>query len=64
MVEDPDRNVRYQILHNICDGSPASLEYKVTAALDKFNHDKDPVIRRKVHQVIGHYMKNGEWNIM
>lgn len=64
MVDDEDEKVRYQILHNICDGSPAQYEWKVKEALDKFNHDSNKDIRRAVHKVIGVYMKTGEWNIM
>ena len=64
MVTDEDRDVRYQVLHNMCDGSPSHLEADVVKALDKLNYDTDSVIRRKVHQIMGHYSKTGEWNIM
>jgi hypothetical protein len=64
MVDDVDVDVRYQVLHTICDGSPAHLEDRVKDAIDKFNSDSDGKIRRRVHKVIASYLKTGKWNIL
>lgn len=64
MVDDPDAEVRRQILHDICDGSPAHLEQQVLEALEKFNHDSDGLIRRKVHRVMAIYKSTGKWNVL
>ena len=43
--------VRAQVLHTICDGSPAHLEDRVADALESFNRDPDKKIRRQAHKV-------------
>jgi len=64
MVNDPDPSVRYQVLHNLCDGSPKSREEEVMKTVEKLNYDEDSYIRRRCHQVIASYRKTGKWNIM
>ena len=64
LANDEDDNIRYQVLHNMWDGSPPSLEDKVIKTLEIFNRDKNKKIRRKAHQVMGSYLHGGEWNIM
>ncbi|PVD19310.1 hypothetical protein C0Q70_19797 [Pomacea canaliculata] len=64
MISDEDANVRYQVLHTLCDGSPAHLELRVAEALDTFNRDPDQKIRRKAHQCLTSYWRKGKWNIM
>ena len=64
MVYDVDENVRYQILHTICDGSPNHLEEKVNDALEVFNRDPNNKIRRRAHKVIASYSRTGKWNIL
>ncbi len=64
MADDEDKNVRYQVLHTICDGSPNHLEDKVFDAIDKFNRDKDGDIRRRAHKVMASYKHTGKWNIL
>ncbi len=64
MVDDYDPDVRYQVLHTICDGSPSHLETKIAESLEKFNHDSDKKIRRKTHKVMASYLKTGKWNIL
>ena len=64
MVEDVDPNVRYQVLHTICDGSPKHLENKIADALEVFNRDPDQKIRRQAHKVLASYIRTGKWNIL
>ncbi|KAL4220681.1 hypothetical protein ACF0H5_021077 [Mactra antiquata] len=64
MVDDESPVVRYQVLHTLCDGSPTHMEDKVADALDIFNYDSDPKIRRKAHQVLTGYRRTGKWNVM
>lgn len=64
MVDDPCPKIRYQVLHNMCDGSPPSMEERVIEALEVFNRDEDGDIRRKAHKVIASYMRTGKWNIL
>ena len=55
LAEDEDEEIRFQILHNMCDGSPPGYEDKVVEALEIFNRDSVLKIRRKAHQVIASY---------
>lgn len=64
MVDDEASNVRFQVLHTLCDGSPAHLEFDVVDALDQFNRDPDKKIRRTAHRVLTGYWKSGKWNIL
>lgn len=64
LAKDEDPVVRMQVLHNMCDGSPAHMEEQVAEALDLFNNDPDKEIRRKAHKVMASYMRTGKWNIL
>lgn len=64
MTDDPAQNVRYQVLHTLCDGSPAHLEFDVAEALEVFNRDPDTKIRRQAHRALTAYRKTGKWNIL
>ena len=64
MVDDTDSDIRYQVLHTICDGSPSHLETKVAESLEKFNHDPDQKIRRRAHKVLASYLRTGKWNVL
>ncbi len=64
MKDDPAANVRQQVLHTLCDGSPAHLEFEVAEALEDFNRDADPKIRRMAHKVLASYRRTGKWNIL
>ena len=64
MATDEDTKVRYQVLHNMCDGSPESYEDKVETALEIFNRDPDTDIRRKAHKVLASYLRTGKWNVL
>jgi len=64
MAKDPDATVRYQALHNLCDGAPLAREEDVIPALEILHNDSDKYIRRRAHQVLSHYRKTGKWNVM
>ena len=61
---DPSRDVRWQLLHNICDGSPSHLADKVETALSRFAKDADKTVAHKARQALAHYNRTGKWNIM
>ena len=64
LAQDEDSTVRYQILHNMCDGSPEGYEEKVAECLEIFNRDEDKEIRRKAHKVLASYLRTGKWNVL
>jgi hypothetical protein len=64
MVDDKGDDVRYQVLHTICDGSPNYLESKISETLEIFNRDPNNKIRRKTHKVLANYLKYGKWNVL
>jgi hypothetical protein len=64
MVNDPCPKIRYQVLHNMCDGAPPELETRVSEALEIFNRDKDKDVKRAAHKVLASYLRTGKWNIM
>lgn len=64
MIDDPATNVRQQVLHTLCDGSPVHMEDAVVEALQKFNIDSDKEIRRKAHKALASYRRSGKWNIL
>ncbi|KAK3717907.1 hypothetical protein RRG08_053107 [Elysia crispata] len=64
MIHDPASNVRYQVLHTLCDGSPDHLEDAIADALDVFNRDSDSKIRRQAHRALTAYRRTGHWNIL
>ena len=64
MVKDEDAKVRYQVLHNMCDGSPPHYEDRVMACVEILSRDPDLAVRRKASQVIASYTRTGKWNIM
>eukprot|EP00347_Sterkiella_histriomuscorum_P013553 403364274 len=64
LAQDDDEKVRYQVLHNMCDGSPEGYEDKVVECLEIFNRDPDKEIRRKAHKVMGSYLRTGKWNVL
>ena len=65
MVDDEDDDVRMQVLHTLCDGSPAHMEDDVMQVVGgAFNRDKNKKIRRTAHKIMGSYKKSGKWNIL
>ncbi|CAF0883272.1 unnamed protein product [Adineta ricciae] len=64
MINDPADNVREQVLHTLCDGSPDHMELKVLDALEIFNRDRNQYIRRRAHKVLSSYRRSGKWNVL
>jgi hypothetical protein len=64
MANDESPKIRYQVLHNMCDGSPDSMEQNVADALEIFNRDPDSEVRRTAHKVLASYLRTGKWNIL
>lgn len=64
MIRDEDATVRAQVLHTLCDGSPAHLESRVAEALDVFIRDTDSGIRRTANRVLATYTRTGKWNVL
>ena len=64
MVDDENLAVRKQVMHTLCDGSPASLQVEVMLAMETFNHDADTDLRRMAHKVIASYHRTGKLNIL
>lgn len=64
MTKDPDPDVRYQALHNLCDGSPNRREEQIIDILNQMHNDEDKYIRRRVHQILSTYRKTGKWNVL
>eukprot|EP01120_Amphizonella_sp_Union-15-10_P013541 TRINITY_DN628_c0_g3_i4.p1 TRINITY_DN628_c0_g3~~TRINITY_DN628_c0_g3_i4.p1 ORF type:complete len:133 (+),score=22.51 TRINITY_DN628_c0_g3_i4:249-647(+) len=64
MVHDPDGLVRYQVLHNLCDGSPNFREEQIIAAIEELHNDEDKAVRSAANKVLSHYRRTGKWNIM
>jgi HEAT repeat protein len=64
MVNDADPEVRAQVLHTICDGSPAHLEDAVMEAVSNFGKDPDKKVRRAANQVMAKYKATGKWNVL
>lgn len=64
MTKDNDLGVRKQVLHTLCDGSPALFEHDIIDAIESFNSERDRNLRRMAHKVMAHYRRTGKWNIM
>jgi len=64
MADDSDPQVRYQVVHNLCDGCRAHREADVIGVLEVMHNDEDKKVKRAVHRVLSHYRRTGKWNIM
>lgn len=64
MTNDENAEVRANVLHVLCDGSPEYLEDRIIWAVQQFNRDEDKTIRRRAHKVLGSYFKTGKWNVL
>ena len=64
LAEDPDSKVRYQVMHNMCDGSPAEYEDTVIEIIEILARDRDYTIRSKAQKILTSYNRTGKYNIM
>jgi len=64
MIHDPDPDVRYQVVHNLCDGSPNEREVDVINAIKELEHDESKIVRRAVNRVLSSYNRTGKWNVL
>jgi len=64
MIHDPDPDVRYQVVHNLCDGSPNEREFDVINAIKELEHDESRIVRRAVNRVLSSYNRTGKWNVL
>ena len=64
LASDEDPKVRYQVMHNLCDGSPPQYETKIMECLEIFNRDSDNKIRQMASKVMASYLRTGKWNVM
>ena len=64
MSTDEDAKVRYQVMHNLCDGSPPQYEQDIMECIERFNRDPDNHIRRQASKVMASYLRTGKWNIL
>jgi len=64
MYDDPDTQVRYQVMHTLCDGSPFDKEFEVIEILEKMWNDKDEKLKRNVRRALNSYRRTGKWNVL
>jgi hypothetical protein len=62
MHTDADASVRSLVLHSLCDGSPASREGDVVAAVEAMQQDPDVRLRRRARGIIAAYRRTGKIN--
>ncbi|MNF17921.1 hypothetical protein D3C80_2217100 [compost metagenome] len=56
--------VRDQVVHSLCDGSPASMELQVVETLEKLWNDEDEKVKKKVRKALNSYRRTGKWNVL
>ena len=64
MTDDVDPIVRDQALHNLGDGSPKHLEFRILEVLEKLYNDSDKNVRKKARKMFTAYQRNGKWNVL
>eukprot|EP01118_Nematostelium_gracile_P001108 TRINITY_DN11134_c0_g1_i1.p1 TRINITY_DN11134_c0_g1~~TRINITY_DN11134_c0_g1_i1.p1 ORF type:complete len:114 (+),score=24.21 TRINITY_DN11134_c0_g1_i1:122-463(+) len=64
MVDDDSPTVRYQVVHNLCDGAPKHMEDKIVTQLETMWNDPDLKVRKAVRRVLNSYRRTGDWNVM
>jgi HEAT repeat protein len=60
LVEDPDPDVRGDVIHAITDSTPALRVPAVIQALTSLHNDPDKGIRRQVRKTLAHYRRTGK----
>jgi len=64
MCSDPDDSVRYQVLHDLCDGSPSNLEELVAETVHSFWNDDNEKIRRSARRAYNSWQRGDGINIL
>ena len=64
LAHDEDAKVRFQAMHDMCDGSPTKYEEPIMECIDFLARDKDADVRRTANKVQQSYKKYGKYNIM
>ncbi len=64
MTDDEDGAVRDQALHNLGDGSPKHLEFRILEVLEKHYNDHDMNVRKKARKMFTNYQHKGKWNVL
>lgn len=64
MCSDPNDSVRYQVLHSLCDGSPANLEDLVAETVRGFWNDPCEKIRRGARRAYNSWQRGDGINIL
>ena len=63
LVDDPSAKVRTHVMHLLADGSPRGREPQVIAAIERFQSDPDPRLRRRARKLMAHYRRGGRINV-
>lgn len=60
LVDDPDPQVRGDVIHALTDSTPATRVPAVVQALQSRHNDADERIRRRVRKTLAHYRRTGK----
>ena len=64
LAHDTDAKVRFQAMHDMCDGSPKKYEDQIMECIEFLKNDKDEAVRHTANKVWQSYTKYGKYNIM
>lgn len=64
MTKDENASVRYQVLHSLCDGSPARIEELVVETVRSFWNDSDDKIKRSARRAYNSWQRGDGINIL
>jgi HEAT repeat protein len=60
LIEDPDPEVRGDVIHALTDSTPAPRVPAVIRALESRHNDPDEGIRRRIRKTLAHYRRTGK----
>jgi sulfite reductase alpha subunit-like flavoprotein len=64
MKNDPDELVRDQVVHNLCDGSPADMQEQVVEVLEEMYNDQSERVRKKARKALTSWRHTGKLNVL